>query len=102
MIAKITGRGEFPIDMLRYDQCSPATEVDSGLIEQSMTKYGSWEIYVKTNLKPTKLRVPAAFYPWTKERWESFGVKIEPLPSITYPPSNRMAKIDDRPLASRN
>lgn len=26
---KVTGSGEFPFDMLRYDRCWPATEADS-------------------------------------------------------------------------
>lgn len=30
---KVTGAGQFPIDMLRYDACWPATEADAGKLQ---------------------------------------------------------------------
>jgi len=69
--AKITGNGEFPLDMLRYDTASPATEEMSGKIEDTIKNYSrGWEVYVKSESK----------FPWTVGRWESFGCKIEGMP----------------------
>ena len=69
--AKITGRGEFPMDMLRYDSCSPATESDSYLIARTFHDFDKWEIFVKCRPLEKKRS------PWTVGRWESFGCKIE-------------------------
>lgn len=95
-LAKVCGRGEFPIDMLRRDSCSPATETDSFLISQTFHKYGYWEIYVK--VRP--LSTAKSHNPWTNDRWTSFGVRFEPL-DVSYPPSNRMTDIDERPARER-
>lgn len=67
--AIIVGSGPFPIDMLRYDCCSPATEEDSHLIEKSMNDYKRWEICVISNLKRK----------WTSGRWHSFSCSIFPM-----------------------
>jgi hypothetical protein len=72
-VAKITGSGEFPIDMLRYDSCSPYSESDSYLISNTFKNYEKWEIYVKCRPLEKKRS------PWTIGRWQSFGVQIEPL-----------------------
>jgi len=72
--AKITGRGEFPIDMLRYDLCSPATEEDSNLIRR--TFYGlnyNWIVIVKRPLLERRLKNNPVF---TYGRWQSFGCNI--------------------------
>ena len=34
---EVEGPAPFPIDMLRYDECFPASETDSARIEQSFT-----------------------------------------------------------------
>lgn len=71
--AKISGRGEFPLDMLRRDSCSPATEEDSRLIARTFGgRSDSWEIHVKC--RPLDKNSP-----WTVGRWESFRCKIQPL-----------------------
>ena len=67
--AKITGRGYFPIDMLRRDSCSPASEVDSGVISETFKKHTNWTVFVKCRTESKT--------PWTVGRWESFGCKIE-------------------------
>lgn len=87
-LAKISGRGQFPIDMLRYDSCSPATETDSILIGSTFEIYGVWEIYVK--VRP--LSKSKGHNPWTVDRWASFGVKCQPL-DVSSPPSNRETDI---------
>lgn len=35
---EVSGRGSFPIDMLRYAEAFPASEVDSGKIEAEGTR----------------------------------------------------------------
>jgi len=74
--AIIQGKGSFPFDMLRYDSCYPNSERDSVLLEQSVRnafvdgKLDRWSICVKS----------ASENKWTIGRWESFGVKITPVP----------------------
>ena len=69
MIAKITGRGEFPIDMLRYDRCHPASSEDCDKIARSFTGFGEWTVTVAKDSRRS----------WTVARWSSFGVKLEEL-----------------------
>jgi hypothetical protein len=68
--AIVIGSGPFPIDMLRYDCCSPATEEDSHIIERSMEGWKKWEVCVKCDLKNRE---------WTAGRWQSFGCSIFPM-----------------------
>jgi hypothetical protein len=62
---QVTGKGQFPIDMLRYDLCWPATGSDSTDIEHS---HPSSTILHRIDLKGLKLPTAA--------RWESFGWKL--------------------------
>lgn len=73
----VRGRGEFPIDMLRYDSCVPATEKD--VMRMLNTLYGS-DVYVEGPInRDVKLR---RFYPVggtaapTVARWVSFGWEV--------------------------
>jgi len=61
----VEGRGNFPIDMLRYDNCVPITETDAGAI----TSRG------KKRLRRVALRMyrGTAHSSATYMRWESFG-----------------------------
>lgn len=64
--AAAVGRGEFPFDMLRYDNCFPATEAhDSGALVT--TDNGLRVVVLK------RWRVAGS---WTPARWESFGWKL--------------------------
>lgn len=58
----VSGAGEFPIDMLRYDACWPASEADSSEITSN-------------GLRRVALRHRSLF-PLTPGRWNSFGWKI--------------------------
>lgn len=63
----------FPIDMLRYDSCFPATEKDAGEIHKNLTANGS----------PLKVKVARyidnkATKP-TTARWDSFGCRISKI-----------------------
>lgn len=68
-IVTVRGTGYFPIDMLRYDRCTPATEEDSGNIVRDMpTAEGYSERTVDVRYEgPTK--EPHV----TVDRWKSFG-----------------------------
>lgn len=61
----------FPIDMLRYDGCYPATESDSNKIIWSITDDGSLSV----NALEIKLVRAGAEKNWwpTGDRWQSFG-----------------------------
>ncbi len=58
------GGGQFPIDMLRYDGCYPASEQDSGLIQQDR---GHRIVTVAQVTHGHDLPQ------WTDARWASFG-----------------------------
>jgi hypothetical protein len=58
----VTGRFPFPIDMLRYDRCYPATEKDSSLMVGALS--GSREITLR--LVTDRPAGP------TEARWNSF------------------------------
>jgi hypothetical protein len=63
---KVRGKGNFPIDMLRYDECFPSTPVDVSYIEDVSRVEGKRverEVSLVTNKK----------YGPTEARWESFG-----------------------------
>lgn len=75
--AKIMGSGEFPLDMLRYDSCSPATEEDSGIIRSTFAGvgwYGNWCVLVKKVLRVKRNKSEKVF---TYDRWNSFGCAIQ-------------------------
>jgi hypothetical protein len=74
--AKIMGSGEFPLDMLRYDSCSPATEEDSGIIRGTfgIERWGNWCVLVKKVLRVKRNKSEKVF---TYGRWNSFGCAIQ-------------------------
>lgn len=81
-ILTVTGNFCFPIDMLRYDRCTPYQEEDSGRIATTMmfkrTMLDEGKQIVKV-MKVTDSKIPQ----WTIGRWQSFGwfeVKREIIP----------------------
>lgn len=60
----------FPLDMLRYDACFPATEQDSIKITESVRGFsgGPWSVQVHA-LSRNKPH-------WTPARWQSFGARL--------------------------
>lgn len=60
----VSGRGAFPIDMLRFDRATPYAEADSGLIARS---------FDERTPRCVKLFMPGR--PTT--RWASFGWHID-------------------------
>lgn len=66
----VRGSGRFPIDMLRYDTCWPATQVDVRKVESNVS-HASFsrdvlEVVLVGTSKPTH------------RRWESFGWEVLP------------------------
>ena len=64
----VSGRGAFPYDMLRYDRCWPAQEVES-------SKLGSWPRSASQEPLVIKLKryVTSKSQQPTFGRWSSFG-----------------------------
>jgi len=67
---EVSGTGRFPVDMLRYDACYPASSKD--VEKLCATLYGDrpprgpWTIEVASQVTA----------PWALERWTSFGCKM--------------------------
>lgn len=67
--AAVIGSGHFPVDMLRYDECFPATESeDSGKIADTYSLERQVVVVGKWTCQSSNL--------WTPERWRSFGWDI--------------------------
>ena len=64
----VQGKSNFPLDMLRYDLCWPASEQDSYIIGLSHSEVRSERPY-RIHLKGLK--------PPTVARWNSFGWEAE-------------------------
>lgn len=68
----VSGRGEFPIDMLRYDECFPADGASASIITSTLTGFNApkaWEV---------KLRTARTFGP-AVDRWDSFNCKVREI-----------------------
>lgn len=70
----VEGRGEFPLDMLRYDQSTFASELDS-------LTAGRWG-----EPRAVRLRRYTGDRLWTpgQKRWESFGWDCSPVDARKY------------------
>lgn len=85
VFAKIMGSGEFPLDMLRYDSCSPATEEDSGIIRSTFGWHrsnlmdGNWVVLVKKVLREKRRKNDNVF---TAGRWNSFGCSVMEVDNV--------------------
>lgn len=64
---RVRGGGQFPFDMLRYDQCFPSAETESPLLGLRNGEYRQVELQRYTET--------AKDYP-TVGRWLSFGWQI--------------------------
>lgn len=69
--ATILGRGEFPIDMLRYDGAFPYSERDATIIAESLSGNirGSWEVTIAVYTYDIR-------QPFHLRRWHSFGCEV--------------------------
>lgn len=77
-VVEITGCGPFPMDMLRYDQCWPATADDAATIARSCYQPSDryeWMVRVKKHV-PSK-REAVTLERWTLGRWQSFACDVK-------------------------
>jgi hypothetical protein len=63
---RVTGKGKFPLDMLRYDACWPATQNDVIRMDANPPRG-----YRAVTLRSASRHTP------TVDRWNSFGWKVE-------------------------
>lgn len=69
----VVGDGIFPLDMLRYDNCFPASTDDCNRIGLSILKP-----YKKTHtIKLVRLVDARGYNPPTEGRWASFGWEVQ-------------------------
>jgi hypothetical protein len=80
VFAMVSGSGEFPIDMLRYDSCCPATEEDSHIVSRSFNNYENWNVCVKKVLLES-LSKKDLHTSFTEGRWRSFGCNVRMVDS---------------------
>ncbi len=79
----VEGSGHFPIDMLRYDSCFPASEPDAHMIERinNPTKRSDLALHRVDVSTLRDHRTHATIH--TPARWESFGWKVVDMPHAT-------------------
>lgn len=65
----VSGTGYFPVDMLRYDCCFPASEKDVVAISKSMKTPNRQEVVA--------IHLFSAYGKVTPERWASFGWQVK-------------------------
>lgn len=78
--AVVSGKGQFPVDMLRYEQCWPDSDCDAHAIAGTLQR---WENLSPAHALPAKITV-AKFNgekrpSWTTARWKSFGWTVKVL-----------------------
>jgi hypothetical protein len=61
--AKVIGSGQFPIDMLRQDQCFPLSDIDSNLIINSFSENK------ERSIKIMKLNDNFNYQKWKDHGW---------------------------------
>lgn len=68
----VIGRYPFPVDMLRYDRCTPSTESDASEMRRAITEDRDerYSIQVMSSSEQVRRMGP------TIARWESFGWKV--------------------------
>lgn len=79
LTVKLRQRQPFPIDMLRYDGCVPASEGDSLKIENSLVRFGhegNLKDLSEEDLTIQVTRCVVGNQKWALGRWKSFAVDI--------------------------
>lgn len=64
----VEGRGSFPVDMLRYDQCWPTSEVDASHVMATFER--------RTGVREARIVFLTGLTTPTDGRWESFGWRV--------------------------
>lgn len=77
--ATVSGRGSFPVDMLRYDYCYPVSftvdEGERGPVAE-LNDEENQDVLIVARATDLKARE------WTTARWNSFGWMIQPIKSL--------------------
>lgn len=80
---KVQGTGRFPIDMLRYDRCVPASENDAHKIQRACLDEGRsqdvQEIELLKFSSGSTLDELAQLSNASRARWSSFGWTVQPV-----------------------
>lgn len=71
---KVSGHSPFPVDMLRYDRCFPASEHDSGLITSTIRYEHEGSLTVELLTYQEK-----KYWHPQDGRWRSFGWEVHPV-----------------------
>jgi hypothetical protein len=69
-IFEVQGRGQFPLDMLRYDECYPVRSEDVNALVCRDDDRAS------RALRTVRLGAHKPMYRITQARWDSFGWKV--------------------------
>jgi hypothetical protein len=72
--AEVSGRGQFPVDMLRYDACQPVNfdlVRDDGLLRTKMREGHEGEALIVAKA------CRGGYAGWTHARWESFMWRLQ-------------------------
>lgn len=88
----VEGRFSFPIDMLRYDSCVPATGADASIVCGHATALT--RVTLRRFYQPDGERMP------TSERWASFGwlvVSVDGVTVMSYVEAKAEEKRRDTP-----
>jgi hypothetical protein len=72
----VRGAGQFPYDMLRYDQCFPADEGQSSLLSDNPLTSPDEFFRVPRTVKMKRIVDSSKRLP-TVDRWKSFGWECE-------------------------
>ena len=67
----------FPVDMLRYDSCFPATGEDAGKVAASLDRVCARGPGDLQHIKLQKYGMRE--WGWTERRWENFGWRVEDI-----------------------
>lgn len=75
----VVGSFQFPIDMLRYDRCTPNSESDSSAIDASFWPRSRGESRKERRIavRHESTQRPSAVGPFTPARWASFGWDVD-------------------------
>jgi hypothetical protein len=90
----VVGRGEFPVDMLRYDQSMPASEVDSYGMQFSYCFHGESDVRSPRVVWLRRLVRDGCSLMPTEARWDSMGWHVMQVSLQSHTPND-----DDRKKA---
>lgn len=76
-VAEVNFGFNFPIDMLRYDGCFPASEEDSGIIRRAVVEHAQCNGRIACVKKYSEHK--SWMDAWTFARWRSFDAELRPV-----------------------